>query len=220
MGTTPLQGWPIPDIDDENPEVDNLFEWVEDADSSVFVRFDTFVERQTRWPAPSNGMVCYVAESDETYIYKNQWVSLFPRRFYNTTDVTVPSTSAVDLYVFDLESDSTYAFMGWLHYLVNSADDFVMSFSFTDAVLEGHYYIEFNSDTATVSVGSTELFDGASTARIRPMYGYIYTNDYTTCSIQIAKNADGGADGTLYAYSTFLDVWKVDGFGGIYGYGS
>ncbi len=220
MGSTPLQGWPVPDIDDENPQVSDLFSWVGDADKSVFVRLDTFNERASRWPSPESGRVCYVLESDELYIYKGQWVSMVPRRFYPTSNLTLADTTPTDLWVVDMEADSTYAFMGFIDGTVNSSDDFVLSFSFSDAVLEGHFYVDQDSSAATVSVGATDVLDGAGSERIKPIYGYIYTNDYTTCSIQIAKNTDTGADGTIFAYSTFLDVWKTDGFGGIYGYGS
>jgi hypothetical protein len=88
-------------------------------DTLSIPRFSTLAARNSAIASPEYGMMCYVSETDEMYVYKSQhssWVSAAPRTRYLTADVTNSSTSVfVELtnLEFSVETDSTY--YGRLH---------------------------------------------------------------------------------------------------------
>lgn len=229
--TTPYQGWVIPSLGDLTPVRDNIFSWIDDADQCMFPRFADNSTRDTRITSPEAGMVCYSAEFDEFYKYSQQgeWVSFFPRRVFNTSNITLPDTNPVTYATVSLESHSIYFFQGLIeHSGLSPADDLKIHFTFSNAVVEGWYGIPQTGDFTAVQmdgyadVGSPIGSAGTivvetSSGEILELYGgFVVTNLATTMTISFSKNADTAGDGTIYGYRTIFDFWKVDGSGGTF----
>ncbi len=229
--STPYLGWVIPTLDDTSPVVGDLFDWVEDADPCLFPRFATNATRDTRINLPEAGMVCYSAEFDEFYRYSTQgeWISLFPRRYFRTSNITLPDTNPVSYTTFTLEAHSTYFIQGMIqHSGISPSDDLKIHFTFTNAVIEGWYgipqtgdYSEVQADAfqdvgETIGTASTIVVETSSGEFVDLLGCFIVTNSQTDCTISFSKNADVAGDGTIIAYSTYFNVYKVDGSGGTF----
>lgn len=223
MGATQLKGWNLPALaDEENPTVGDLFEWVSSADEVLFPRFTDIAQRTSRHSSPVNGQVCFVEETGEFYKYSDRgWISLFPRRFVLSSNVTLADgTTPQELFQIPLESDSTYVVLGYFRFTV-PGDDLELVWTFDDPILEGEWSIGVD-DAATYDIETTATITASDNVemyeRIRACY--IKTLDSTTATLSALKDADSGADGTVFATSTYVELWLVDNHEGEYGYPS
>lgn len=214
-GTTPVAGWPLPEINDTTPVVSDLYTWVDYADVTIYPRFDTVSDRDTAIPSPTAGMVAYCADTKEYYKYGTAWTSWMPRIFHLTSPVTLSGTSNSDLFVITLEASSTYAF--YIIYNIDSngtSDAFDTSWSFSSAISSGLWRLGLNNvspggqTTESVStekgIGFTaqDLIDGTQGC-------YIITSAATTATIRGRKNSNGAGNTTIVRPGSFVEVWKI-----------
>ena len=92
--TTPGQSFPVPVLGDDPNVPDDMTNLALAIERRVFGVYNTVTDRNTRVPAPQEGQVAYIKDTN-AFVYFNDvaWVEMFqqPPTFYNGT--TVPSNT-------------------------------------------------------------------------------------------------------------------------------
>lgn len=214
-GSTPIAGWPLPEINDTTPVVSDLYTWVDYADQVLFPRFDTVSDRDTAIPSPTAGMVAYCADTLEFYRYSTAWISWMPRTFMLTATITLSGTSNSDVFAIDMEASSTYVI--WMNYVVDSngtSDALDTSWSFSSAISSGLWRLGLNNVSPggqTTESVSTEKGIGFTSSDLIDLFQgcYIITSAATTGTLRVRKNSNGAGNTTIIRPGTFAEVWKV-----------
>lgn len=92
--TTPINGFPVAAMSDVANIVTNVDELTDALDLVGVPRFNLLSERNAAIPSPSDGMVCYVTQTEEMYLRKNSaWCSMVPRTKTKSSDQNAGNTN-------------------------------------------------------------------------------------------------------------------------------
>jgi len=222
---TPINQFQIPQLAD-SPNIETAIQPFANAiDQFILPRFTTVAVRDTRISAPTEGMMCYVSGTKETYRYNGTtWVSAVPRVAYkpsnqNATGTTLVADSAM---LLSVETNSKYVGRINLLYFCQHSNDFKIncigppscSVSVGSIALEAGATtardlitnMEYNSETNSIVAGAPAVTAAPSYALLH-LFGQVGANT-GVIGFYFAKYAAAGSDSICLAGS-FMELWKV-----------
>lgn len=220
---TPINGWYLPLLGDAEPLVEDINEWAFDADIYAFPRVATTAARDAIFPSGlPPGSVIYCEDTGEFYHDigpgGTDHLSWIPRKFVLTEDVAVPEDhpdSPQTLFTVDLEANSFYRVTGYIDFAVGAANEgLVLGWTFTspfdDEEISG--MIISYDDPELWSIEYAEITATGTERRLESIkYCRIPTINATTATLNVWKINDTGADATVFALGTYIEVWKTGG---------
>lgn len=208
---TDINGLQIP-VGEDFPNIETAFHPLATGiDNRSIPIFATAAARSLAMPQPVEGQLAYVQDHMELFLWNgSSWISAIPRWKVLASNQTLANTTYANVTGFSwpVEASSHYAFFGRLNYQVDANDDIKFRWVIPSGA-SGQWRV-FIAGSSQVSVTADMIIGTGGVGEFAEIYGgWIITGGSSgTVQLQVAKNTDVAADGTLFSSGTAVALTK------------